>query len=231
MHSSYDIYINGAQLVLIDTRLPTGEKQDILQSGLLAQLISNKAPHATVGEWRHEYGIGLSHMQWLRTATSTEDLPLPNKTFTLLELLRNTLAVPPYKNEVLAAFNRLTKSLNESARLALQAAVGKTTDAAQRKGVWIELVVVRSATNLFARNLTLENIECPSGEDWLNHKLNSPGMAENYLVQTNGFQLKTDYAKVRTKVQNTLGHWPEKMTVPVLAAPEEPDNLLLPDRD
>nr|NLU58435.1 hypothetical protein [Pseudomonas sp. BIGb0427] len=111
---------------------------------------------------------------------------------------------------MLAAFNRLTKSLNESARLALQAAVGKTTDAAQRKGVWIELVVVRSATNLFARNLTLENIECPSGEDWLNHKLNSPGMAENYLVQTNGFQLKTDYAKVRTKVQNTLGHWPEK---------------------
>ncbi|MCY1458939.1 hypothetical protein D9M71_763710 [compost metagenome] len=65
----------------------------------------------------------------------------------------------------------------------------------------------------------------------MNHKLNSPGMAENYLVQTNGFQLKADYAKIRTKVQNVLEHRPEKMTVPVLAAPDEPDNLLVPDRD
>ncbi|MNP84996.1 hypothetical protein D3C76_1845420 [compost metagenome] len=56
-------------------------------------------------------------------------------------------------------------------------------------------------------------------------------MAENYLVQTNGFQLKADYAKIRTKVQNVLEHRPEKMTVPVLAAPDEPDNLLVPDRD
>lgn len=217
-----EMYVNGAQLVLFDKSVSARDKQNILHSSLYAQLVANKTK-ATVSDWHHQYDIGIGRSHWVRVSNTTQHVAWPKQSCSLRLLLSQLLADHPNKRAVLNGIDQLDHKLNAKALATLHAAISKPTAEAKPHGLWLQVTMVRSTTDIYSRSLILEGTHCPAGAHWLHDPLPAKPSSANFTVLTSLHQLRADYANIRARVEAALGKWPGQLSVEVLIATDELD--------
>lgn len=218
-----EMYVNGAQLTLFEKGVSVLDRQDILHSGLFAQLVANKVSKGTISDWQHQYDSGVARSHWLRASTSTQQVPWPRTSSCLRTLVSQMLADAPYQRMVIAGLDQLNHPLNAKAMATLHAAVCKPAGGGKQQGLWLQVMMVRSPVDIQARSLILERTPISSGADWLKAPLPSQPAPAHLAIVTSRYQLRPDYASIRARVETAVGKWPEQLTVALSTAPDELD--------
>ncbi|KAB5624019.1 hypothetical protein F7234_12150 [Pseudomonas putida] len=212
-------HVNAAQIIVCAANLAERTQLDIMQSALLAQLVADKSATQSAGDWQHKYSNNLLRSSWLRSKHTVIRPDLTNRS--MAELISMSASEALDKTAWRQALSDLHHPLNAPALAVLHESIIKPA------GLYLELVMVHSAKSIHTLGLTLEHMQLPTGKDWLDKALVCTDKTVGSHVELNTYELQPRYRNVRDSVEEKLGEWPQKLTIP-LHSVDEPDGLIEP---
>ncbi|HKS11831.1 MAG TPA: hypothetical protein VJS90_02215 [Pseudomonas sp.] len=197
--STWQLYRSAGTLMVFPASLSEPERQDILDSLLLAQLVANKQhdPYQASSQWRRNWAHTMDLLHWTVTASTGQEEP-QEQPFTLASLLAHTLGALPGPTPA-----TLLADLGTTHVKALEAyCIRRHAESTQLK---LSFGLARNAWLIHLASIAFETA-APLDEHWLSHTHQDNGHRALTVTRTcTTLTLASDYAAERSKVITSLG--------------------------